>query len=94
MNRCKNCKYFQHDYNNDYSWKEKYEYNYGECRCNKFEYEETYNYEEKKETDKLLYYDYESYSAGFFVGKDFGCIHFKKADNEILEENKSNENNI
>ncbi len=29
------------------------------------------------ETDQLGYWDQESYVAGFNVGEDFGCVHFK-----------------
>jgi len=25
----------------------------------------------------LVYWDYEGYSAGFYVGEEFGCIHFE-----------------
>lgn len=28
--------------------------------------------------DGLMYWDYESYSAGFSTGPDFGCIHHKR----------------
>lgn len=27
--------------------------------------------------DGVQYWDYESFSAGFETGEDFGCIHFK-----------------
>jgi hypothetical protein len=29
------------------------------------------------ESDTLIYYDFESYQAGFRTGESFGCIHFK-----------------
>lgn len=31
----------------------------------------------KVPADSLAYWDYEGYSAGFHVGANFGCIHFK-----------------
>lgn len=29
-------------------------------------------------TDGLVYWDAESYAAGFNTGEDFGCIHFRR----------------
>ena len=75
-NKCKNCKYFQRNtepYDNN---------NFGECSCDKFVYDSYIN--EKEETDKLFYWDYESYSADFNVGENFGCIHFE--EKELLGE--------
>lgn len=69
---CKDCKH----------WKrcEGFMYNekYGDCSHYKFVYEE----ENPNENDNLVYWDYESYSAGFRTGEDFGCIHFEKKVNE------------
>lgn len=31
-------------------------------------------------SDDLSYSDYEGYSAGFSVGEDFGCIHWKQKE--------------
>ena len=69
---CKNCKYYNDD--NQYG-KVK---SYGECDCSKFIYD--YDYEHCKEKDVLIYYDYESYNAGFKVGEEFGCIHFERKE--------------
>ena len=76
MNKCKNCKYYKAKDDKQ---------NFGNCNCKKIQYSE--NLSEKDETDDMLiYWDYELYSAGFEVGKNFGCIHFKKKDN--LEKEK------
>jgi hypothetical protein len=64
MNKiCKNCKYFsQGDYNK-----------IGFCANEHFVYETL-----AKDTpiNGLSYWDYECYAAGFYVGEEFGCIHF------------------
>lgn len=83
MNKCKNCKYFKINTNNDikpYQVPYKNE-NYGSCSCEKFIYGYT-NYKDTNNvpTDNFYYEDYESYCADFEVGKDFGCIHFKKEE--------------
>lgn len=45
----------------------------GTCQSDKFVYgDDIYPL-----NDKLEYWDYESYSAGFYVGQNFGCIHFQ-----------------
>jgi len=46
------------------------------CDCDKFVYE---GYDEPP-IDGLVYWDYESYSAGFETGEQFGCIHFKRGE--------------
>lgn len=78
---CKNCKYWKRDCDLEC---------YGTCDNPSFEYESAYCYERhKKEQDKpilknkLFYMDYESYSAGFETGEEFGCIHF---ENKVGEE--------
>jgi len=66
--KCKNCKYYKKP-KNDYD----IERDLGKCTSPKFVYECNNN---KPLNDMLAYWDYESYSAGFNVGKNFGCIHF------------------
>jgi len=84
MNRCKNCKYFKRNDGNYYSSK------YGECECDKFIYGDSFDSKENKDSkqDELFYIDYEWYKAYVEVGENFGCIHFKKADNKKLEGDK------
>lgn len=71
---CKNCKYYE---------KEELYNHYGNCNNEKFEYNtywsDTINVPEFPK-DKLLYEDYESYSASFNVGEEFGCIHFENKE--------------
>lgn len=66
---CKNCKHYVAPRGDDKKD------DLGECNCNKFFYD---NNELRPLNDKLEYWDYEGYSAGFYVGKNFGCIHFNK----------------
>ena len=40
----------------------------GTCKSDRFVYDE------KTPKDGLHYWDYESYSAGFDTGEDFGCV--------------------
>lgn len=76
---CKNCKYYFKFVDKPYKPQK-----YGDCNCEKFEYEEYGNYKNIK--DKLVYSDYEGYSAYFYVGEEFGCIHWKQKDeNTILD---------
>lgn len=42
------------------------------CSNDKFIYSDTVK---DLPDDGLLYYDYECYSAGFYTGENFGCIH-------------------
>ena len=49
--------------------------NHGTCACKFFIEEDSLDI--ISPSDSLLYWDYEGYSAGFYTGKDFGCIHFK-----------------
>lgn len=82
MNRCKNCKYFERFKN----WETNNEMirvivsntKYGKCKSDKLQYGSSWD--EKKETDKLLYEDSDSYQAFLEVGEDFGCIHFKEKE--------------
>lgn len=70
--KCKDCKYYEKMKDSEVR---------GYCNCEKYLYEgfgNGYDYEEmKKFDDTLHYWDYESYSAGFNVGENFGCIHFE-----------------
>lgn len=59
--RCKDCKYFTRS----------------EKGMNNFCHNPKFVYQDVKEDDQLAYWDYESYSAGFYVGENFGCIHFE-----------------
>lgn len=76
MNKCKYCKYFKR--NND-----KYPYNkYGQCKCNKFIYGDSYDRKNESKSDELFYLDYEWYKAFIEVGENFGCIHFKQREGD------------
>ena len=55
--------------------------NYGRCDSVKFFYVDYIDEPYKEQTDMLVYSDYEGHSAGFEVGKDFGCIHWEKLPN-------------
>jgi hypothetical protein len=68
---CKNCEYFK--YSNSVIHP-KYQ---GECSNPNFIY--TGDGEELV-INGLGYWDYESYNAGFDVGAEFGCIHFKEKE--------------
>ena len=69
--RCKNCIH----------WKEHVDDESvlfgGVCDSEKFVYEGCCT-EEEPEEDGLKYFDYEGYSAGFYTGPEFGCIHFRE----------------
>jgi len=71
--RCKDCIYWS-----DLDWKttfrEPVDYKIGKCSCPSFVESET------PPKDGLEYWDAEGYLAGFHVGEDFGCIHFKKKE--------------
>lgn len=67
---CKNCSCWVRRGNSDA---------YGKCKSEKFLYQET---DEDSKKDELIYWDYESYSAGFKTGENFGCIHFVKKEQE------------
>lgn len=66
---CKDCKFYKYD---------RVEYNNltrGECLNSKFKF----SFELESE-DELIYHDSENYSAGFYVGEMFGCVHFKEKE--------------
>ena len=81
---CKNCKY----------WKRLESYKVGFCKNKNFIYrfDEKYDifdkdgnlidsglkYDTPGIKNKLIYYDYDEYTAGFVTGEEFGCIHFKQ----------------
>jgi len=48
---------------------------FGSCSNEKFIYECDFPTNDTP-IDALLYEDYESYSASFYTGPEFGCIHF------------------
>lgn len=48
----------------------------GTCKSKSFVYQQR----GEVPVNGLAYYDYESYSAGFYTGEAFGCIHWKKKD--------------
>lgn len=52
---------------------------FGDCHCEKFEYNP---YSEVKENDGLTYADSEACEASFQTGENFGCIHFKLMDGD------------
>lgn len=61
---CKNCRH----------WERNEQTLEGRCESEKFVYQEA----EQNSSDHLVYWDYESYSAGFRTAENFGCIHFQK----------------
>lgn len=66
---CKNCKY--------YAKKDRVRgKDFGCCSCDKFVY--TGGEHLPLEDDMLIYEDFEQYDACFFVGENFGCVHFKE----------------
>ena len=72
MHTCKNC--------SNFSAEELYK-TFGYCLLmgdsNDFEFYKD-DAENKPSTDRCYGWDYEGYSAGTYVGKDFGCIHWEK----------------
>jgi len=62
--KCKDCKYFRRDGKGKH-----------DCVNPKFV---EYATGEPPKKDELVYWDYEGYAAGFWVGEEFGCIHYVK----------------
>jgi hypothetical protein len=62
---CKNCVSFETKEKNG---------KFGSCYNEKLAYGEEVK---DRKDDMLIYYDYESYDAGFYVGINFGCIHWE-----------------
>jgi hypothetical protein len=51
----------------------------GECAHSKFVYSSIYKgIETETPEDGLMYWDYDDYSASFYTGPKFGCIHWEK----------------
>ena len=77
---CKNCKYWARHNANYYNDK------FGRCNNGKkFRYGDAWDICDNKsnackKNDELYYEDYESYSADFETGENFGCIHWEKKD--------------
>ena len=69
---CKNCKFYSKP---EEDWIKE---DRGNCSCDKFVYNVDMKITDYPLNDRLEYWDYESYSAGFYVGSNFGCIHFLK----------------
>ena len=73
MHTCKNCKQYSPDV---------FYVNFGDCYLmhdsNKFDFRPK---TQTADSTKCYGWDYESYVAGVYVGKDFGCIHWEQ--NEI-----------
>lgn len=67
MNRCKTCKHWTRMDDGDQP-------HAGHCDSPKFVYQAPLP------VDGLEYWDYESYSAGFQTGEDFGCVHHTPHD--------------
>ena len=65
---CKNCTFFKYN---------KYLKNEHDCSNPHFKYTGDLS---EPNSDDLGYSDYEGYSAGFSVGEDFGCIHWKQKE--------------
>ena len=65
---CKNYKYYTI---------EDEELDTGECSCDKFVYG-GWNENIHPLNDKFVYIDSEGQSAEFYVGSNFGCVHFKQ----------------
>ena len=61
---CRDCQY----------WRKLKEEEFGDCSNNHFIYDDVCG---KTPQDGLGYTDYEGYSAQFWTGPDFGCIHFE-----------------
>jgi len=71
---CKDCKYYNPP-EDDFDKK----LCRGKCTSEKFVYNVDMDFEKDYPLgDRLEYWDSESYSAGFYVGENFGCKHYKK----------------
>lgn len=76
---CKDCAYYEE---NKGAYNRKH---YGQCSNEKFIYDAYCDEKEEKRISKnncLLYVDHDAYSASFEVGENFGCIHFKRRENQ------------
>jgi hypothetical protein len=69
---CKNCQWYE-------AKKHQYRAIYGGCKNKYFQYGGRMEDEEYPvEANGLLYWDVDSYGAGFDVGENFGCIHWEE----------------
>ena len=76
MIKCKNCKFWKLDIIKIRG--KEHQNIYGTCIHRKFVYDEDgifYLIKKNIPLDCLMYYDSEGFSAGFLVGRNFGCIH-------------------
>lgn len=81
--RCGTCKHWQR-HTEEYAVKYRRGANFGECVSAKFMYSGA-GVSLEPQLDTLIYWDYEAYKAGFYVGQEFGCIHWAGAQpNEQL----------
>lgn len=71
---CRECKFWEAEHHPRRSKKI-----FGECKNPKFVYQEEITWKDEQ-SDMLIYWDYEGYSAWFETGSEFGCIHFEKRD--------------
>lgn len=69
---CRDCRYWSENEQSEYDIKLERS-TCGDCDHEKFTYQDDGRF-----IDGLDYWDYESYSAGFTTGPEFGCIHFEK----------------
>jgi len=53
---------------------------YGKCSCGKFIYRDDSC--SPYATDQLIYWDYGGYSAGVAIGPEFGCVHWRRKEEE------------
>lgn len=71
---CENCRYYHSRENKDEPY-------VGTCNCKKFTYLKGYEGWGERDVftlkDGLGYWDADRYKAGFEVGINFGCIHWK-----------------
>jgi len=74
---CKTCFFWHQNERNYYTPEGEV---YGSCVCGKFicpsDFCPPYT------TDQLIYWDYREYGASFATGPEFGCIHWRKKEEE------------
>ena len=74
--KCKNCIHWK---KHEPEGKNNYLIFGGDCDSEKFVYDGMDTHFDKDPDDDMMqYFDYEGYSAGFYTGPEFGCIHFKE----------------
>jgi len=72
---CKNCKWWKRLEGKIYPG------HTGDCNCEKWVEADGYVV---CPIDGVEYWDFEGYSAGFYTGEDFGCIHWEVKDDTCL----------